>query len=360
MIYISKPYLPKRAVFDQYLDQIWNSGILTNEGALAQQLESKLQNYLGVPFLRFVSNGTIALQIALKVLQITGEVITTPFSYVATTNAILWENCGPVFVDIDEKTLCINPDLIESAITEKTTAILATHIYGYPCDVERIGAIAKKYHLKVIYDAAHCFGVKIHGESILNYGDISTLSFHATKVFHTVEGGAIVSQTKEDDEQIWLAKKFGHVGEEDYYSVGINAKNSEFHAAMGLCLLPKVKLMIEERKKIFTIYDQHFVDLPLFRLNIPKGLEYNYSYYPIVFESKEKMLKVRDRLFENGINPRRYFYPSLNTLKFLHEYYACPISESIAERVLCLPVFYGMDLTDAKRISEIIRGKLNF
>ncbi len=295
---------------------------------------------------------------ALKALNITKEVITTPFSYVATTNSILWEGCRPVFVDIDPGTFCIDANKIESAITPDTQAILATHVYGLPCDVDNIEKIAKRNKLKVIYDGAHAFGSKLNGKSLLSYGDISTCSFHATKLFHTVEGGCIILNSIELAQKILLYRSFGHIGD-DYYSIGINAKNSEFHAAMGLTLLPKIKQIIEERKKIFSMYNSFLPGNLLRPFYALDNFEYNYSYFPVIFDSEELLLKVKDNLARQQINVRRYFFPSLNKLpQTISHYNSCPISEDICSRVICLPLYVGLAEAEIKLICSIIKDSL--
>ncbi len=356
MIPVTKAFLPPKEEYEKYLDGIWKNSWLTNYGPLVTELEKKLQEFAAVEHLAFCTNGTIAIQIALKALEITGEVITTPFSYVATTNSILWENCKPVFVDIREDDFCIDATKIEEKITEKTQAILAVHVYGFPCDVEAIEKIAKKHNLKVIYDAAHAFGVNYKNKSLLSYGDVSTCSFHATKLFHTVEGGAIVSN-KVNAEKVKLYQTFGH-SEDDYFCIGINGKNSEFHAAMGLCNLNWVGKIIEKRKEISNKY----VELLKFgnTLSQPKSVlnfEYNYAYFPVIFNSKEKMLLVKEALRLNGINTRRYFYPSLNKLPFI-PYQPCPLSENISSRVLALPLYYDLQEKDINKISALINSNL--
>lgn len=359
MINVTKTYMPKREKFDQYLDDVWTSSQLTNNGKLSKQLSVSLQEYLDVENLELVSNGTLALQLAIKSLEISGEIITTPFSYVATTTSILWENCKPVFVDIDDNSLCIDTSLIERAITPSTSAILVTHVYGFPCNVEKIQDIADKYELKVIYDAAHAFGVKYNGRSLLSYGDASTLSFHATKLFHSVEGGAIVSRTKKASESVALLKSFGHIGEENYIGVGINAKMSELHAAMGLCILDDMSEIISKRKEVSEHYD--FLLSHNQKLIIPKpraNTEYNYAYYPVIFNSREVMERVRLKLNDNEIFPRRYFYPSLNTLSYINVQYSCPVSESISERVLALPLSTEITINDVKLIAGIVNMEL--
>ncbi len=357
MIPVTKTYMPSLEDYNSYLKQIWQGGYLSNNGSLCRQLTEDVANFLGVSNLELVTNGTLAIQLAIKALDLQGEIITTPYSYVATTSSILWEGCEPVFVDIEDRTFCIDPDLIEAAITEKTTAILATHVYGYPCDVVKIQQIADKHKLKVIYDAAHAFGVKLAGESILLHGDCSTLSFHATKLFHTGEGGAVVCKDAEVTQRISLMKKFGHIGEDNYLDIGINAKISELHAAMGLCVLPKVKDIIATRKECSDWYDEHLEGCCLQRPVPPVGLEYNYAYYPVIFSTHEVMMRVRQALMDNGIGPRRYFYPSLNTLPYLKPELkrACPISESVSSRVLCLPLYVGLSKTDVSSICAILR-----
>lgn len=358
MINVTKTFLPDQEKYLQYVRGIWERGYLTNNGPLLQQLESELKDYLGVEYLYFCGNGTIVLQIAIKALKITGEVITTPFSYCATSNAILWEQCIPVFVDIDRATFNIDPALIEASITPSTTAILATHVYGNPCDVEAIEVVAKKHNLKVIYDAAHAFGVKYKDRSLLSYGDLSTCSFHATKVFHTIEGGALISNHPELDNKLNLLRAFGHQGDESYQFAGINGKNSEFHAAMGLCNLPHVPEIIAARKEVFDAYDRLLNWDILDKPTRTKDIEYNYAYYPAVFPSEQVMKKVMEALRNEDVIPRRYFYPSLNTLSFMPRQIACPVSEDISERVLCLPLYVGLPLSDIERISNIINSHL--
>lgn len=356
MIPVSQPFLPPKDEYDSLVRSLWESKWLTNNGPLVQKLEEDLKTFLQLPSLHFVSNGTIALQLAIKSLGIHKEIITTPFSFVATTTSILWEDCRPVFVDIDPKTLCIDPSKIEEAITGETEAILATHVYGIPCDVEKIEEIAQKYNLKVIYDAAHAFGVQYKGRSLLSYGDISTLSFHATKLFHTVEGGALViNNGQELKERVKLLRSFGFEGEE-YTTAGINGKNSEFHAAMGLCNLKYVNEIILKRKKISEIYDK-FLGNKFVRPHIPKGVNYNYAYYPIIFNTEEELLSTQKCLRKKGIETRRYFYPSLNKLAYLLEYRSCPVSENISKRILCLPLFSELLHEEVERISNLIVKK---
>ena len=353
MINVTKTYLPSIEEYTAVLKRAWDKNWITNNGELVQELEQKLMDYLGVKHLLFTSNGTVPLQMALKALGITKEVITTPFSYVATANVILWEGCTPVFVDIDPATLCIDADKIEAAITPDTEAILATHVYGIPCDVEKIATIAQKHHLKIIYDAAHSFGCTYLGKSLLSYGDISTCSFHATKVFHTVEGGCIISNNEALAKQLMLYRSFGHIGD-DYYSQGINAKNSELHAAMGLCLLPVINDIIQSRKQVFDAYDNQLDFTKISKPVFNKNSDYNYSYYPVIFKSEKILLNVREVLLNNGVSTRRYFYPSLNQLPFLANAADCPVSENVSRRVLALPMFTDLSMEDIYRITTII------
>ncbi|SNC67751.1 dTDP-4-amino-4,6-dideoxygalactose transaminase [Hymenobacter gelipurpurascens] len=355
-INVTKPYLPPLQEYIGYLEGIWERGWLTNNGPLVQQLETELSAALSGGLVQFMSNGTIALQVAIKALDLTGEIITTPFSYVATTTAILWEGCEPVFVDIEEQSFCIDATKIEAAITPRTSAILATHVYGYPCDVLAIEDIARRHNLKVIYDGAHAFGVTVHGRSLLTYGDITTCSFHATKLFHTSEGGAIITTSEELAKKVWLYKSFGHIGDE-YFFLGVNGKNSEFHAAMGLCNLPRVPEFIAARRQVAELYQAELASLNLRYPVTPPATEYNYSYFPIILESEEQMQRVKDMLAAHDINTRRYFFPSLNKLPY-HTGADCPVSEDISLRVLCLPFYQQLEHDEVRRISQLIRKAL--
>lgn len=353
MINVTQTFLPPIEEYTAYLERIWKSRWLTNRGELVRELEAKLIEYLGVKHLLAVSNGTIALQIAIKALGLTGEIITTPFSYVATVSSIVWEGCTPVFVDIDPDYLTIDETKIEEAITEKTSAILATHVYGNPCNVEAIAEIARKHNLKVIYDAAHCFGVKYKGESILNWGDISTLSFHATKLFHTGEGGAIVCNDDELAHKIFCSHNFGHDGPEGFLGLGINGKISELNAAMGLAVLPNLKRIIFSRHGTFRLYDDCLNSAGLNRPSLRGDVEYNYSYYPVIFQSEYDLLKVMKALNHHDVFPRRYFYPALNMLPYV-ERHSAPVSEEISKRVLCLPVSDDLSSDQVRNIGKII------
>lgn len=358
MINVTKTYLPPFEEYTAILKRAWDKGWITNNGELVQELEQKLKEYLGVKNLLFTCNGTIVLQMALKALGITKEVITTPFSYVATTNAILWEGCKPVFVDIDPNTFCINADKIEEAITPDTQAILATHVYGIACDVEAIEVIAKKHNLKVIYDGAHAFGCTYKGKSLLSYGDISTCSFHATKIFHTVEGGCIIANDEVLAEKLFLYRSFGHKAD-DYYSIGINGKNSEVHAAMGLAVLPYLSDMIYQRKEIFNRYVLGLANTAIELLKINgANHQWNYSYCPVLFKSEEQLLRLKQVLEDQEIFIRRYFYPSLNELPFLKEKTSCTSSKELASRVAALPIYPGLTFDEVDQVIKIILKNL--
>lgn len=356
MINVTKSFLPPKEIFAEYLTRIWESNILTNRGPLALELEQKLSKRFQNENLLFVSNGTIALQLLFKLYNLTGEVITTPFSYVATTSTLIWEGLKPVFVDIDKNSFCIDPAKIENAITEKTSAILATHVFGNPCDVEKIKLIAEKYNLKVIYDAAHAFDVSINDQSVLNYGDASTLSFHATKVFHTGEGGAVILNTPEKLNELKLLHSFGHQGD-DHFICGINAKNSELHAAMGLANYPYIEDVIKDRRRVTEQYDRDLSGSSIEFQYFDKNVKRNYSYYPIVLQDHKSLLSVQENLKKHDINARRYFYPSLNTLSYVQGS-KCPISESIASKILCLPLYPGLPNSDIERITDILLASI--
>jgi dTDP-4-amino-4,6-dideoxygalactose transaminase len=302
----------------------------------------------------YLSNGTIALQIAIKALELKDEIITTPFSYVATTSSIVWEGCKPVFVDIQAATFNIDPEKIEQAITSKTSAILATHVFGNPCEIEKIQAIADRHHLKVIYDAAHAFGTRYHNRSLFDYGDIATTSFHATKLFHTIEGGAVITNQKHLLEKMAWLRNFGHHGPEEFKVVGINGKNSEFHAAMGVINLPHISEILAKRKELSKIYDQRLEGLNVSRQRISSNAVYNYSYYPVVFESEAQLLKSLGELNANRVFPRRYFWPSLNTISYTRGQQHMPISEDISSRILCLPLYHTMTEAEVHLVARLL------
>ena len=354
MIPVTKPFLPPKEDYLKYIDGIWNRQWLTNMGPLASQLEMELKESLDVQHLLFVTNGTVAIQMAIKALDITGEIITTPFSFVATTSSIVWEGCTPVFVDICPDSLCIDADKIEAAITEKTQAILATHVYGNPCDVVKIEQIAKKHNLKVIYDAAHAFGVKVNGKSVFEYGDISTCSLHSTKLYHSVEGGLIITQNPDLLKKLASIRNFGISGFDSFSELGINGKNSEFHAAMGLANLKHTEAIQNQRKKLSECYDKNLKNLKARKVAWHKDATQNYAYYPVVLESEEFLLKIKAELDLNEIFTRRYFYPSLaSSLPYLPKV-EFPITEDISRRVLCLPLYFNLTEEEIDYICRLI------
>ncbi len=359
MIPVTKPFLPPKEEYINCLDSIWDSQWLTNQGPLLNELELQLKDYLNVDHLLFLSNGTIAIQLAIKALALKGEIITTPYSYVATTTTIVWEGCTPVFVDIDKNTLNIDPELIEAAITPNTSAILATHVFGNPCDVEAIDRIAKKHNLKVIYDAAHAFGVTVNGKSIFEYGDVSTTSFHATKLFHTVEGGAVITKDASLLRRIALMKGFGHTSPITFEGIGINGKNSEFHAAMGLCNLKYIDSIREKRKEQYIYYREWLANINAKKQSLHAECEYNYSYFPLIFETEDVLVKTIQELENYYIQPRRYFYPSLNTLPYLRDSQKCPMSERSAVGSLCLPLYHSLKRNEQDLICRIILRVIN-
>lgn len=359
MIPVTKPFLPSKTEYIDLVDKIWQRNWLTNNGPLVNDLELKLKGFLNVDHLLFTGNGTVAIQLAIKALNLSGEIITTPFSYVATTSSIVWEGCIPVFADIDPERLTIDPTKIEALITDKTTAILATHVYGIPCHIEEIKAIADKHQLKVIYDAAHAFGTTYKGKSLLSYGDISTLSTHATKLFHTIEGGAVITNDPDILKTLSHMRNFGHDGAEKFNGVGINGKNSEFHAAMGVLNLKHVNQIIEKRKKDSQQYDNWLLDKGIRRPLIPAHTEYNHSYYPIIFETNEMAIKVFKALEMYEIYARRYFYPSLSSLPYVDETQT-PVSVDIASRVLCLPLYYDLSPEEIDMICRVIIRTLKY
>jgi len=357
MIAVTKSFLPPLAEYQAQVKRAWDNHWLTNRGELVLELEAKLKDYLNVHHIIIMNNGTIPLQIALKLFGNGGEIITTPFSYVATTSAIVWENCKPVFVDIHPEYLTIDEEKIEAAITPQTTAILATHVFGNPCHVVAIEAIAAKHKLTVIYDAAHCFGVRYNNESVFNFGDVSTCSFHATKLFHTGEGGAVFCNDRSIFDKLFYSHNFGHNGPLDFHGLGINGKISELHAAMGLAVFPHMQSIIEDRKKVVELYNDQLNFEKLRPLKIRQGTEWNYSYYPVIFESETVLLKVQAALNAQQISPRRYFYPSLNTIPYTQGA-KMPVSELVASQILCLPLAAAMDMNDVSKIIRIINENL--
>lgn len=352
-IYVTKSFMPPLNEYNKYVENIFNNGVLTNQGPNVQELQKKLAGFLGAENFHYLANGTIALQLALSGLNINdGDIITTPFSYVATTSSILWQRCTPVFVDIEPNNFTIDPDKIEAAITPRTRAIMAVHVFGYACDTAKIQKIADRNNLKVIYDGAHAFGSKYKGKSLLNYGDVTTCSFHATKLFHTIEGGACIVRDKDISDQMELQKRFGHQGDE-HFCLGINAKQSEFHAAMGLANFPYIPQIIADRRRASEAYDAA-LDGCVGRPQMQTSLEYNYAYYPVVFKNEAELLRVFTALNSENIFPRRYFYPSLNKLPYVASA-PCPVSENISSRIACLPLYVGLENSNITKIAKIIK-----
>ncbi len=362
-IYVTQPSMPPLEEFTELLRQIWDNKILTNNGPFHKQLERKLADYLGVKYISLFNNGTIALLTALQALDIKGEVITTPYSFIATTNALWWNNIKPVFVDIEPENFNLDPAKIEAAITSKTTAILPVHVYGNPCKVDEIKQIADKHDLKVIYDACHTFGVTINEVPVLNFGDLSVMSFHATKVFNTFEGGAIVSHDEQMKKRIDQLKNFGITSETTAVAPGINGKMNEIQAAMGLLQLKTIEEAILKRKQIVSVYRELLKNIPeiSFLDDLP-GVKHCYSYFPI-FVKKEKYGSSRDELYEklkqNNFYGRRYFYPLISQFPIYNQLESAqsgkmPVAEKITEEVICLPLFEEMDHQTVREVIKII------
>ena len=359
-IFVTQPSLPELNELIPYLQEIWESKIISNNGPFHLKFENEICKYLDVPYTSLVSNGTIGLIIALKALGIKGEVITTPYSFVATSHSLLWNNIKPIFIDIDPNTLNLDAKKIESAITSDTTAIMPVHVYGNPCDVDQIELIAKKHNLKVIYDASHAFGVRCHCGSILNHGDLSVLSFHATKVFNTFEGGAIITKDKKIKDHIDQLKNFGFTGETTVEQTGINGKMSEFNAALGLLQLKQIDKNINLRKNVDQTYRKMLKDVKGIRCHNYTNVEkINYSYFPIFVESDYYLSRdeLYNKLKKNGIYGRRYFYPLITDFH-MYKNLKLPnlaIAENIASKVICLPIYELMNTESIKFISEIIK-----
>lgn len=359
MIPVTKPFLPPKELLFGYLSDVYERNWLTNHGPLVSEFEEKTMALLDHKTMKFVSNGTLALQIALQAIGKTGEVITTPYSYIATTSSILWEGNTPIFADINPETGNIEPGLIEEKISQNTIAILATHVYGNPCEIDEIEKISKRHNIPVIYDAAHCFGTLYKGKSIFHFGDIVITSFHATKIMHTVEGGAVFSNHKKYHRPIEGLMNFGHTSENTFDMAGINGKNSEFHAAMGLSVLPFFSDILSKRKEQWEMYKNALVSEPqLSTIIIHPSSTYNHAYFPLFFETEALMIDVKDTLYSNGIIARRYFSPSLNELPFIPKA-SCPNSESISKRVLCLPLYNDLTNQDQHKIIDVILNALN-
>ena len=353
MIPVTKAYLPNKEKYQSYVDRIFQSGWLTNNGSLLQELERRLADYLGVKNIILVANGSFALQLAYKALALEGEVITTPFSFAATTSTLAWEGLTPVFADINSETFNIDSAQIEAQITSKTSAIVPVHVFGNPCDVEAIQAIADKHKLKVVYDAAHAFGSEYKDQSVLNFGDISTLSFHSTKLFHTIEGGAVITNDDELAEKVRLMINFGISSPTSIESVGTNAKMNEFEAAMGLCVLDEIDTIRQRREDIWQVYTNELSNIVELQQWNEHGKN-NCAYAPVLFESEQQLLRVEAKLKESNILPRRYFYPSLDTLSYLDSKQICKNSREVASRILCLPIYPKLEKNSQVKIISIL------
>ena len=356
-LYVTESFLPPIDEYIERLRTIWESGQLTNNGSLVRELESRLCDYLGVKHCVLVSNGDAGLRIAIRGLDLAGEVITTPFSYVSTASSIKWLGLTPVFADIEPDSLTIDPEKVEQSITPKTSAIMATHVYGNPCDVDRLNEIAKRHNLRIIYDAAHAFGVEYQGAGIAGFGDVSMFSLHATKLFHSGEGGLLATNNSAIAEQVEWRRRFGHKGAEEFHGPGINAKMSELHAAMGLCVLDHIDEIFSRREVASQTYDRLISDyqVNLKRPVLRDGTKYNHAYYPVLFESQTALVNAFESLKSEHIFPRRYFYPSLNTVKTLGEFSDQPVAESVAPRAACLPLSAQTTESDICRVVNGIR-----
>ena len=362
-IYVTKTRLPEPETFSRLCGEIFQRAWITNNGQCVQELERALAAYLGVSHMLVCNNGTMALMLAIQCAGLAGKkVAVTPYTYVATLSALLWLHCIPVFVDIEQDTLCLSPELLRRRFQEEPdiAGVLPVHIYGLACDVESLDAICREYEAVLIYDAAQAFGSRYHGKSLLVYGDYSICSFHATKIFHTAEGGGVVSHSVETHKALSLARAFGHIND-THYSLGINGKMSELHAAMGLTLLPGTALEIARRKEVRAMYDAALEGLPLQRPALRKGLDWNSAYYPVLLPDEDCRVRAERTLKEHGIHPRRYFYPALNTLPYLQEEWraSCPVAEDAARRVLCLPMHGELKNKDTEQIASYMHFALS-
>lgn len=357
MIPFTKPFLPSREKFDLYLDEIWKSHWLTNQGPLLSKLESEMASFLGVAHISFVSSGTMGLQLALRTLEKKGSIITTPFSYVATTTSIIWEGHEAVFADIQPDTLNIDPQQVEELITKDTVAILATHIFGNTCDTEALDTISQKHNIPIIYDAAHCFGSMHQGKSLTSFGDFSVLSTHATKLFHTANGGFVISKTVEGKQLIDRLKNFGHDGQNNFEGLGINGKNSEMHAALGLSSLIYAKELVAQRRAQWNYYQKALAqtNVNLLTLNNPEG--FNGAYFPIICQSSQVGDQMMLTAKKQDIELRRYFYPSLDQLSYVNSA-NMPNSNRVAERVLCLPMYHSMSQYEQDRVIQLVQNSV--
>jgi dTDP-4-amino-4,6-dideoxygalactose transaminase len=355
MINTTIPYLPDFKKYSSYLKFIYDKKWLTNNGELVQELTSQLEGYLGVRNLLLVSSGTMALSIAYKLLKLKKTVVTTPFSFVATTSSLVWDGITPEFCDVQKATFNMDASKLHLFMKKSVEAILPVHVFGNPCDIDKIQDVACKYNKKVIYDASHCFDVKYKNKSVLSYGDISTISFHATKIFHTVEGGALVINNDELFEEAKALMNFGYNGSDEIATPGINGKMSEFHAAMGLSILDDMNLVIKNCKEIYDYYYQHLGGILKFQKYSDCATR-NYAYAPVVFDLESDLLAVLKKLNDNDIFPRRYFHPSLDTLNYVGVVEKCHVSQDLSKTTLCLPIYDGLKLKDVNQVVKIVKS----
>ncbi|MGX7709201.1 DegT/DnrJ/EryC1/StrS family aminotransferase [Methylobacterium sp. Gmos1] len=360
VIPVTKPFLPERVEFERLIDGVWSRNWLTNNGPLVNELEIKLKERISVDHLLFVTNGTVALEYCIRSLGKKGNVITTPFTYIATASSLVWHDFCPIFVDIDEETFNISPDSVEKALqSTDAVAILATHVFGNPCHVVSLQNIAQKYNTALIYDAAHAFGVSINSKSVATFGDMSAFSFHATKLFHTVEGGGVVTREPNRLARMAAFRNFGHITPDTFSEAGINGKNSEFHAAMGLAVLPHLDKIILRRKELSVRYNTKLENSNIKRQKIDPQVEYNYAYYPALFESEAVMLSCKQELEAHNIFPRRYFYPALSDIPFFNSKKISTATD-IASRILCLPLYHELSFEEVDLISRIILRTIRY
>lgn len=356
MIPITRAYLPDRKKVDEYLDSIYERAWLTNNGPLVQKLTERLSKYLNIEAERvvLVANGSLALHLAYKLLDLKGDVITTPFSFVATSSTLAWEGLTPVFCDVDLETFNLSPELIDQRVTKNTSAIVPVHVFGNPCDIEEIEAVAKARSLAVIYDASHCFGTELNGKSVLEAGDISTISFHATKLFHSVEGGAMVFRDKGCADKARKMINFGISGPDQISCLGTNAKMSEFHAAVGLAVLDEIDHIRACRESIWNAYSEGLTGFVTMQKRLERSSN-NHAYFPVLLEDENQLLRVKSHLESASIFPRRYFFPSLDSLPFVESERPCLHSNDIASRILCLPIYPGLSIDMVKLIVEYVK-----
>ena len=357
MINVTKIYLPSKEKYQKFIDEIFESGWVTNNGPMVQKLEEQLAAYLGVKNIILVANGTVALEIAYRLMRLEGEVITTPFSHVSTTGMLVSNGLKPVFADIDPATFNLDPKNIEAVITEQTSGIVPIHIFGNACEVEEIESIAKKYDLKVIYDAAHIFDAQYKGENLLNFGDVSTLNFHATKLFHTIEGGALIVNDDMLAQEVRSLRYFGLDGPDSVKFLGTNGTMNEFEAAMGLCLLDDMETTLASRKEVFEYYEQGLKDVVTFQKQ-NKNSTPAYGYFPVLFKTEDELLRVQKALNDAEVFPRRYFCPSLDTLPYIEKSAEMPLSRDLSSRILALPIYHSLAKDQQTLIMDIVRGAI--